>query len=65
MADLLQLDSNTVTACVRKFGSYTIAQDAPHKLSVKSGNATVLDVQTPQGKKWTVFVVVNIIEEDA
>ncbi len=64
MPDLLELDSDVVTACLRKFGSYTIEQDAPHKLSIKSGSTSVLDVQTPQGKKWTVYVAVNIIEED-
>lgn len=50
MPDLLVLDSEVVAACIRKFGSYTIQQNAPHKLNIKSGSTTLIDAQTPQGK---------------
>ncbi len=65
MPDLLVLFEREIEAQTIKYGTYTIEQNSPHKLNVKSGSTTVCDAQRPQGKKWTVQVVVNIIEVDA
>lgn len=62
----LELNSSVVSAKTQKQGSgvYTAASEEEFKIEL--GGDTILEIEVPEGKKWTALSIhINIDEEDA
>lgn len=62
----IELNSNIVSPKTQKHGSGVFTATSEQEFKIELGGDTILEVEVPEGKKWTALSIhINIDEEDA
>lgn len=62
----IEINSNVISAKTQKHGRGVFTAVANEDFEIKLGDNHILNIEVPEGKKWTALSInINIDEEDA